>query len=190
MDGTFKNDHQLTKYYGCRFACRDGEVGVWINSELLYGMFEAERIACGERVTKEREEEKTSLMSGLSTMGVEPGFGPFMRGRLGWPAPYNDESLYGQYHGFNSSSIRLEDVRKIHFHRSMFMPVDVYMRMLRDDKDGVLGDDSFLPVMNDPLPPLSKRSKHGKIGFCCRPGDVINMVNGISAADAVRAHAD
>ena len=68
----------------------------------------------------------------------------------------------------------------------MFMPVDVYMGMLRDDKDGVLGDDSFLPVLNDPLPLRSKRSKLGKSGFCCRPGDVVNMAN----ADAVRAHAD
>ena len=113
-----------------------------------------------------------------------------MRGRQGWPAPYNDISLYGHFPGFNSSSIRLEDVKKIHFRRSMFMPVDVYMAMLRDDNDAVLGDDSFLPVLNDPLPPRSKRSKHGKSGFCCRPGDVVKMANRVSAADAVSAHAD
>ena len=118
-------------------------------------------------------------------MGIKPGFGSFKRGPCGWPAPYNEISLYGHYPGWDSSSIRLEDVRKIHFHRSRFMPVDVYMGMLRDDNGGVLGDDSFLHVMNDPLPPRSKRSKHGKSGFCCRPGDVVNMANRVSAADVL-----
>ena len=153
-----------------------------MDSRYFFGMFEAERIACDERVTKERDEEKTSLMSVLSTMGVKPGIGLFGRG---WPAPYNDQDLYGDYRGWDLSSIRLEDVRKIHIHRSMFMPVDVYMGMLRDDKDGVLGDDSFLPVLNDPLPLRSKRSRLGKSGFCCRPGDVVKMANRVSAADAL-----
>ena len=44
------------KYYGCRFACRDGEVGVWIDSRFFLGKFEEERVACNEMVKKQREE--------------------------------------------------------------------------------------------------------------------------------------